>query len=85
MSRRGPKITFIEAPEREDLAWVDGNNVAINSGHPSYAKVRSDATARRLHNLFSIASAVQRFMAIESEVKELMFIDKMMAAWGKKK
>jgi hypothetical protein len=85
VSRRGPKITFIEAPEREDLAWVDGNNVAINSGHPSYVKVRSDATARRLHNLFSIASAVQRFMATESKVKELMFIDKMMAAWGKKK
>jgi hypothetical protein len=85
VSPRGPKITFIEAPEREDLAWVDGNNVAINSGHPSYDKVRSDATARRLHNLFSIASAVQRFMATESKVKELMFIDKMMAAWGKKK
>jgi hypothetical protein len=84
VSRRGPKITFVEAPERDDLAWVDGNNVAINSGHPSYTKVRSDATARRLHNLFSIASAVQRFMATESKVKELMFIDKMMAAWGKK-
>ena len=85
VSRRGPKITFIEAPEKEDLAWVEGNNVAINSGHPSYSKVRSDAKARMLHNLFSIASAVQRFMATESEVKELMFIDKMMAAWGKKK
>jgi len=85
VSRRGPKITFVEALEREDLAWVEGNNVAINSGHPSYVKVRSDATARRLHNLFSIASAVQRFMATESEVKKLMFIDKMMAAWGKKK
>jgi hypothetical protein len=84
VSHQGPKITFVEAPERDDLAWVDGNNVAINSGHPSYTKVRSDATARRLHNLFSIASAVQRFMATESEVKELMFIDKMMAAWGKK-
>jgi hypothetical protein len=85
VSRRGPKITFIEAPDREDLAWVDGNNVAINSGHPSYIKVRSDSTARRLHSLFAIAIAVQRFMATESEVKELMFIDKMMAAWGKKK
>ncbi len=85
VSRRGPKITFVEVLDRNDLAWVDGNNVVINSGHPSYVKVRSDATARRLHNLFSIASAVQRFMATESEIKELMFIDKMMAAWGKKK
>jgi len=82
---RGPKITFVEIPDRNDLAWVDGNNVVINNGHPSYVKVRSDATARRLHNLFAIASAVQRFMATESEIKELMFIDKMMAVWGKKK
>ena len=85
VSRRGPKITFIEAPDREYLAWVDGNNVAINSGHPAYIKIRSDSPARRLHNLFAIASAVQRFMVTESEVKELMFIDRMMAAWGKKK
>lgn len=85
VSRRGPKITFVEAPDREDLAWVDGNNLVINSGHPSYVRVRSDATARMLHNLFAISSAVQRFMATESEIKELMFIDKMMAAWGKKK
>lgn len=82
---RGPKITFVEILDRNDLAWVDGNNVVINNGHPSYVKVRSDATARRLHNLFAIASAVQRFMATESEIKELMFIDRMMAVWGKKK
>lgn len=85
VSRRGPKITFVEVLDRNDLAWVDGNNVVINSGHPSYVKVRSDATARRLQNLFAIASAVQRFMATKSEIKELMFIDKMMAVWGKKK
>jgi len=82
---RGPKITFIDVPEREDLAWVEGNNVFINIGHPSYAKVRSNATAKMLHNLFSIASAVQKLIANEGEGNELMFIDKMMASWGRKK
>lgn len=85
VSRRGPKITFIEATDRKDLAWVEGNNIAINCGHPSYIRVRYNSSAKRIQNLFAIASAVQRFMATKSEIKELMFIDKMMAAWGKKK
>lgn len=84
VARRGPKITFIEAPARLDLAWVDGNNVAINSGHPAYTRARSNSVARTLHSLFAIASAVQRFLGSESEAPDLMFIDRMMAAWGKK-
>jgi hypothetical protein len=83
-ARRGPKIAFVEAPDRSDLAWVDGNNVVINSGHPSYVKVRSDPATRRLHSLFAIASAVQRFLGGQSDTPDQMFIDRMMAAWGKK-
>lgn len=82
--RRGPKIAFAEAPTRVDLAWVDGNSVVINSGHPSYVKARTDSTARRLHSLFAIGSAIQRFLAGEGEAQDLMFLDKMMAAWGKR-
>lgn len=81
--RQGPKISFFEAPSRQDLAWVDGNNVVINIAHPSYAKVRSNLTARRLHNLFAIASAIQRFLTTEGDAKADMFIDRLMSAWGK--
>ncbi|NWF78347.1 MAG: ATP-binding protein [Chloroflexi bacterium] len=84
VGRRGPKIGFAEAPDRVDLAWVDGNSVVINSGHPSYVKVRSDTAARRLHSLFAIASAIQRFVASGGGAQDLMFTDRMMAAWGKK-
>lgn len=83
-ARRGPKISFVEAPDRMDLAWVEGNNIVINSGHPAYIKIRSDAAARRIHNLFSIASAVQRFLNSQSDCSDLMFTDRMMTAWGKK-
>jgi len=83
-ARRGPRISFAEAPDRLDLAWVDGNNVVINSGHPSYGKARSDSTARRHHCLFAIGSAIQRFMASADSAPDLMFLDRMMAAWGKK-
>ncbi|MFA5375519.1 MAG: ATP-binding protein [Dehalococcoidia bacterium] len=81
-SRRGPKVTFSEVPERVDLAWVDGNNVVINIGHPCYKKVHANSTAKRLHYLFSIAIAVQRFIASGSDTQEFIFADKMMSAWG---
>jgi len=80
--RRGPKVAFLEAPERVDLAWVDGNNVVINSGHPAYVKVRPHAGPRRLHSLFAIASAVQRFLGTAGG-PDSTFVDRMMAAWGK--
>lgn len=83
-ARRGPKIAFNEVPDRVDLAWVDGNNVVINIGHPSYVRARSNALSRKIHSLFAIASAIQRFLGRESETPDLMFIDRLMAAWGKK-
>lgn len=84
VGHRGPKITFVEAPDRVELAWVEGNNVSINSGHPSYVRVRSDTNTRRLHSLFAIASAIQRFLAGEGISQDLTFVDKMMRAWGNK-
>ncbi|MHA1632842.1 MAG: ATP-binding protein [Candidatus Freyarchaeota archaeon] len=85
MSRRGPKVGFSEIPDRVELAWVDGNNIVINSGHPSYKKVKSDVKARTLHNLFAIATAVQKLRTEEkANVLHFNFIDRMMAAWGRK-
>lgn len=84
VGRRGPKITFNEAPDKVELAWVEGSNVVINSGHPSYVKVRSDFTARKLHSLFAIAGAVQRFLTSEGISQDMTFVDRMMTAWGNK-
>ncbi|MCJ7510979.1 MAG: ATP-binding protein [Dehalococcoidia bacterium] len=81
---RGPKIAFEERADLVDLAWVAGNNVCINTGHPSYAKARSDSRARTLHDLFAIASAIQRFLAGAENDDGWKFVDEMMAAWGKK-
>lgn len=84
IARHGPSISFVSAPERVDLAWVDGNNIVINSGHPSYIKTRSDSMAKRVHCFFAIGSAVLRFMATMDSAQDLMLIDRLMAAWGKK-
>jgi len=82
VGRRGPKITFVEAIDRKELSWVEGNNIAINCSHPSYTRIQYNSTAKRIHNLFAIASAVQRFIAGEGNDEKYMFIDKMMAAWA---
>jgi hypothetical protein len=81
--RRGPKIAFNESPDKVDLGWIDGNNVVINSGHPAYKKVVSNATAIRLHCIYAIANAVQKFL-FNGQIEDLMFLDRMMSAWGKK-
>ena len=83
-ARQGPMITFDSRADRIDLAWVDGNSVVINSGHPSYRKANANPTARRIHSLFAIASAVQRFNTSEDAIDDIMFMDRMMAAWGEK-
>lgn len=82
--RRGPKIAFAEAPDRVELAWVEGSNIIVNSGHASYVRVRSNTRARRIHSLFAIATAVQRFLGSEGETLDPVFVDRMMAAWGTK-
>jgi len=82
-SRRGPKITIVEASDRLDMAWVDGDAVCINSGHPSYARNRN-ASARRLHCLFAVGNAVQRFMIESGDGEDTLFVDRMMAAWGRR-
>ena len=82
-AKTGPKISFAQAQDRVDLAWVEGNTVVINTGHPSYKKSFS-GPARILHNLFAIGAAIQRYLAEQGEIKELTFIDRLMAAWGRK-
>ncbi len=81
-ARRGPRIAFDARPDRIELAWVDGNSVVINSGHPSYKKVGSNGLAKRVHSLFAIATAVQKFSASNDDSGEMMLADRILSAWG---
>jgi len=83
-TKRGPKISFAKAPNRVELAWVEGNTITINSGHPCYKKAQSRTLGKRLHNFYAIATTVQRFLGKTNDDPELMFIDRMMAVWGQK-
>ena len=83
-ARRGPKVQLENVPDRMDLAWADGNMVIINTGHPAYRRVSSNKVATRQHCLFAIANAIQRFKAGDDVDIDIEFIDRMMAALGKK-
>ncbi|HUW82036.1 MAG TPA: ATP-binding protein [Phycisphaerae bacterium] len=85
-SRGGPKIGFADDPAQARLAWVEGGKIIINSGHPAYRKVRSNDLARRVHNFFAIAEAIERVLPEDTVASDGddRFVDRMMAAWGRK-
>lgn len=82
--RRGIRISFIDLPDRNELGWVEGNVVIINSAHPSYLKVNKNNLARKLHNIFSIAVSLDKELK-EQEIIEISdsYINRLMSAWGK--
>ena len=82
--RRGPRISFAESPEAPEMAWVNGNTIIINSGHPAYLKARANPTLRTLHSLYAIGIAVQRFLSEGSEEPDVVFVDRMMASWARR-
>ena len=84
VARRGPKIEISNQPDRQDLAWVEGSTIYINTGHPSYLKSRSNIMARKIHSLFALANAIQRFLSSGADTPDLTFTDRLMASWGKK-
>lgn len=80
-TNKGPKIGFMNAPEKNEMAWIEGNAVIINSSHPSYLKA-SNTLAKRYYCLFVIANTVQKFLWEGEGVPDLSFIDRMITAWG---
>jgi hypothetical protein len=82
-AKSGPKISFAANPNEPKMSWVDGNNVVINSGHPCYVKSSGNVKAKRLHNMFAIATAIHRFLSQDAEKPDLEFVDRMMGSWGR--
>ena len=81
-SRGGPKISFKSVQNRQELGWVEGNTVVINTGHPAYRKTQNNQAARFLHSLLAIGTAMQRHFSNENDPPDLMFVDRLLASWG---
>ncbi len=80
LGRFGPVIVYIGAPEREDISWMDGDTVFINTGHPTYLKAL-EKNVIEYHDLFSVALAMLREVPTASEKLELL--EKFMSRWGR--
>jgi hypothetical protein len=79
----GPKICFINCVERNEISWVEGNTIFINSGHPVNKKVQGTYKDKRLFYLVAIGNAVQRYLIQNEETKDLFLLDRILSAWGK--
>lgn len=80
-TNKGPKIGFMNAPEKNEMAWIEGNAILINSSHPSYLRASNDL-AKRYYCLFVIANTVQKFLWDGEGTPDLNFIERMITAWG---
>jgi hypothetical protein len=79
-SRSGPRISYIDVADREDISWMEGETVLINTAHPTYRK----AAAKKIleyHNLFAIALAMLR--EVPTSYEKLELIERFMSGWGK--
>ncbi|MEM4407058.1 MAG: ATP-binding protein [Candidatus Methanomethylicaceae archaeon] len=86
-SRSGPRVSFESNPHRVDIAWVDGNDVVINSGHKAYEKVRRNDFARRAYSIFAAGYAIHRFLEPLEDSRGGQFVnvvDRILDAWGRK-
>lgn len=83
-SKRGPKIGFIAAPDRLEMAWIDGDHIMINTAHPSHCKIKANSLAKHLHNYCAIGTAIQRFIISSGDISNVNVLDRLMAAWGNK-
>jgi len=82
--RSGLRINFTDSADRNELSWVEGNIIYINSSHPSFLKVKKNNIARNLHNIFSIAIAVDKELKDRGIIEiQDVYINRIMAAWGK--
>ncbi len=79
-SRFGPVIRHIAAPGRDDISWMDGDTVFINTAHSTYQKSVQKKIVE-YHTLFAAALAMLREVPTATEKLELL--EKFMSRWGK--
>lgn len=86
--REGPRISFVDAKDRLELSWIEGNYIYINTGQPSFIKNKNIKTAKMLHYMLSIACAVMRYRldddGLNMDESPRFIIDRIMNVWGKK-
>jgi hypothetical protein len=78
--RFGPIIRHMDAPDRNEISWMEGDTVFINTSHPAYHKA-VEKKVIEYHDLFAVALAMLR--EVPSAQEKLGLLEKFMAEWGK--
>ena len=76
----GPTLRYVDAPDRVDISWMEGDMVLINTAHPTYRKA-AEKKVVEYHNLFATALAMLREVPTSQEKLELL--EKFMMGWGR--
>lgn len=79
--RSGPRIERVAEPDREEMSWLEGEVIMLNTAHPTYLK----AEGRRLiayHERFAIYMALCREATIDADEK-LRLLERALTEWGR--
>ena len=79
-ARFGPMIRHLSAPQRDDMSWMEGDTVFVNTAHLAYRKALEKKTLE-YHELVAIALAMVREVPTTQEKIELL--EKFMSGWGR--
>jgi Fe-S cluster biosynthesis and repair protein YggX len=79
-SKSGPILRYVEAADRKDISWMEGDTVLINTAHVTYRKA-VERKVLEYHNMFAAALAMLREVPTAQEKLELL--EKFMSGWGK--
>ena len=76
----GPRVAFVEHPDRAETAWLEASTIVINSGHQAYRQRISTDQARMTYCMFSIGVALDKELGNVSD--GVSYVDKFVTAWG---
>lgn len=76
----GPRISYSDAPERDEISWMEGDTVLINVAHPAYKKA-VERKSVEYHNLIATVLALLRELPTAGE--KLVLLEKFVSGWGK--
>jgi len=77
----GPKLAWVDAPDRAEMSWVDGDTILINSAHPAYQKAEQRGLTE-YHNLTAIATSLVILKGPESPDEVFELVNKFMTGWA---
>lgn len=79
-SRKGPRVGWVDVPDRKELGWLDQDMIYINQGHAAYK--RAEKKYRYYHDLVAVAAVIAKY-ANRTGVEPIGLFDRFLSTWGR--